>query len=352
EQMHGTPLTILPRVHRMLLGFYESNYNGRRVISHGGDTQWFHSELHLFIDDGVGLYSSFNSTGKEGAVGGIRSSLFEQFADRYLPGPAPAGAGVDADTAAEHARMIAGRYGNSRRSESSFMSLLNLISEVTVVPNEDGTISVSMLQSLAGVPLKWQEIEPFVWREVDGKQLLSARVEDGRVVRFSFDGVSPFMMFEPMPAWKSGGWLLPLFIAALVAMLLTALAWPATALIRRRYGASYMLSGQDAKAHRLVRIGAVAVVAMWLAWGITMGMMMSNYDLLSPKLDGWLWILQILSLFVFFGAAAAGVWNAWVVMRSPRRWYTKAWAVVIAVSLLAILWVALVYELIAFDVNY
>ena len=68
EQMHGTALTLLPRVHRMLLGFYEQNYNGRRIIGHGGDTQWFHSNLHLFLDDNVGLFVSVNSPGKEGAA--------------------------------------------------------------------------------------------------------------------------------------------------------------------------------------------------------------------------------------------------------------------------------------------
>jgi len=74
--MHDTALTILPRVNRMLLGFYEDNYNGHRVIAHGGDTQWFHSDLHLFVDDGVGLFVAFNSTGKDGAVQAIRSNLF------------------------------------------------------------------------------------------------------------------------------------------------------------------------------------------------------------------------------------------------------------------------------------
>jgi CubicO group peptidase (beta-lactamase class C family) len=82
EQMHNTALTILPRVNRMELGFYEDNYNGHRVIAHGGDTQWFHSDLHLFIDDGVGLLISMNSVGKDGAAQEVRSQLFHEFADR------------------------------------------------------------------------------------------------------------------------------------------------------------------------------------------------------------------------------------------------------------------------------
>ncbi len=96
--------------------------------------------------------------------------------------------------------MMAGLYDNSRRMDSSFFSLLNLFGAVKVVANDDDTIGVSMVTNLAGVPIKWREVEPFVWRQTEGKQLLSAKVEDGRVVRFSFDDVSPFMMFEPVAA--------------------------------------------------------------------------------------------------------------------------------------------------------
>ena len=77
----------MPAVNRMLLGFYETNRNGHRAIAHGGDTFWFHSDLHLFIDDGIGIFISMNSPGKEGAAGPIRTAVFEQFADRYLPAP-------------------------------------------------------------------------------------------------------------------------------------------------------------------------------------------------------------------------------------------------------------------------
>lgn len=351
QQMHGTALTMLPRLNRMLLGFYESNYNGRRVIAHGGDTQWFHSNLLLFIDDGVGLYVSMNSAGHAGATSALRSTLFQEFADRYLPGPTLDGE-VDEQTAAEHARMIAGSYGNSRRVESNFMSLINLTGTVKVIDNQDGTISVSMVTSAAGVPIKWREIEPFVWRQVGGEQLLAAEVKDGKVVRFSFGEVSPFMMFEPMPAVKAASWLMPVFVVALGALLLASLAWPISALTRRHYRAQYALAGQDARAHRWVRIATSAAIVLWIGWLATIAMMFSNFSLLSGSLDGLLRILQILSLVVFFGGAGIGVWNAAVVVRSGRSWYAKTWAVVLALALLASLWVALAYHMISFSVNY
>ena len=351
KQMHETALTLLPRVHRMLLGFYEQNYNGRRIIGHGGDTVVFHSNLHLFLDDGVGLYVSMNSGGKAGASGDIRNALFEQFADRYLPGPTLDGQ-VDPKTAAEHAAMMTGVYQNSRRIESSFFSLLNLAGPIKAYANEDGTLGISMATNLAGVPIKWREIEPFVWRDVDGENLLSAQVKDGRVVRFSFDGLSPFMVFEPVPASTSPGWLVPALVAGLTALLLTGLAWPVSALVRKRYGAQYLLTGRDAQAHFWVRIAAIAVVAILIAWAITVAKMMSDLHLLAPGMDGWLWILQLLSLIVFIGAAAAGIWNASIVVRGPRKWYAKTWAVLLALALLVTLWTALAFHLIAFDVNY
>jgi hypothetical protein len=145
---------------------------------------------------------------------------------------------------------------------------------------------------------------------------------------------------------------LPALVAALGVFLLTTLAWPSAALIRRYYGAPYRLAGQDARMHRLVRSAAVVALALWVAWIATVSIMMSDFSLLSPDLDGWLWLLQILSLVVFVGAAAIGLWNAGVVLRSQRRRAAKLWAVILALAFLIVLWVAFACDLIAFDVNY
>src|SRR3546814_10456218 len=81
--------------------------------------------------DLVGLYVSVNSAGRDGAAGAIRSALFDQFADRYFPPEQPAQAQrVDAQTAAEHARMMVGTYTNSRRADSSFFKALGLVGQM------------------------------------------------------------------------------------------------------------------------------------------------------------------------------------------------------------------------------
>jgi Beta-lactamase len=350
QQMHDTALTILPQVNRMVLGFFEDNYNGHRVIAHGGDTQWFHSDLHLFVDDGVGLLVSLNSVGKGGAAQEVRAELFHQFADRYLPGPTADGK-VDEKTAAEHARMMAGRYSVSRRAETSFVSLLYLAQQAVVADNGDGTISVSDATSPSGVPLRWREIAPFLWREQHGKDLLAARAENGQVVRFGYGSESPIVVYDRIPWSKSGGWWVPAMIASVVVLLLTTLAWPISALMRRHYGIAYALTGRDARAHRWVRMAAGACLLVFAGWVVLVIAMLSVLDLI-PKVNGWIALLRILSPFVFLGGATAGVWNLLVVARGSRSKWAKLWAALLAAALLTLLWAALAFHLISFHTGF
>ena len=52
RMMHTTGQASVGPLNRMMLGFYETSVNGHRAIAHGGDTQWFHSDLQLFLDLG------------------------------------------------------------------------------------------------------------------------------------------------------------------------------------------------------------------------------------------------------------------------------------------------------------
>ena len=351
KQMHGTAMTFLPPLNRMLLGFYETNVNGHRSISHAGDTQWFHSDLSLFLDDGLGLYISMNSSGKEAAAQKIRAALFKGFADRYLPGTIADGK-VDAATAKLHAQQMAGLYENSRRTEDSFISLTNLLGQSKVVVTEDGSISVPAVTGVDGLPIKWREIAPYVWRGVNGTDRLAAKVVDGRVQRWSFEPVSPFMVFEPVPWWKSAGWLSPAVGLGLLALLLTVLAWPVSALVRRHYKVRYQLTGRDARAHRLIRLTALVVLVTFVGAIAMMLVMLSDFDQLSAGNDWIVHALRVLALVVLPLGAAVALWNAWAVLRSGRRKLAKFWAIVLALSCLAILWAGAAFHLIGVSANY
>jgi hypothetical protein len=349
--MHDSALDMIPPLNRMLLGFYETNVNGHRGITHAGDTQWFHSQLNLFPDDGVGLFLSVNSTGKEGAAGPLRTALFHQFADRYLPGTTEDGT-VDAETAKQHAQQMAGVYENSRRSETGFTAFANIAGQLKVVQSEDGSITIPMLTYAGGQPKQWREIAPYVWREVGGDDRVAAKVVDGKVVRFSTDPFSPFMVFEPVPWWKSSSWLLPFFLAGLGALLLTVLAWPVSAMVRRHYGVRYELSGRDARAHRIVRITALIVLVVLGLATFLLVQMLTDLSNLSPANDGKVSILRLAAMIVFPIATLVGFWNAAVVLGSRRRKWAKFWSIVLALSFLAVLWVSYAFSLIGVGANY
>jgi CubicO group peptidase (beta-lactamase class C family) len=349
--MHESALTMIPPLNRMDLGFYEQNYNGHRVISHGGDTEYFHSYLHLFLDDHVGLFVSVNSLGRDGAAHGIREALFEQFAHRYFPSAAETGS-VDSATAIAHAKSMAGYYDDSRRAETSFMSVLNLLGAVRVDAEKDGKISVSMAKGLNGATRHYREVKPWVWLDADSGWRLAAVVVDGEVKRFSFDEVSPFMVFEPSPWWRSAGWLQAVAIASIVAVLLTALLWPVAAIVRRRHGVVLGLEGRAARGRLVSRVASVALLLVTIGWiAVIVGGTLS-LTLLGPSLDPILLLLHLLSVVVYIGGAVAMLWAAYVAWTEWSRWTTRLWTTVLALSALALLWMACLYHLMSFRTTY
>src|SRR3546814_8864544 len=114
------------------------------------------------------------SSGHEGGTGHVRNGCERGFADRYLPGePAPA-EGVSKEDAKLHAQQIAGSYTSSRRPDSNFMPLVNMLGPVKVVANKDGTITATLALGAGGAPQKWPEVAPYLWQETTSTDRLVA----------------------------------------------------------------------------------------------------------------------------------------------------------------------------------
>ncbi|HEY5755418.1 MAG TPA: serine hydrolase, partial [Steroidobacter sp.] len=347
--MYSSLLQTTPPVNGMALGFFEANRNGQRILEHGGDTQVFHSQLVLFMDQGVGLFMSFNSSGKEGAVGGVRSALFEQFTDRYFPAPVPDE--PTASTAVEHSRLVAGRYASSRRAEHTFFAAVGLLGQLDVIANPDGTLVVPPLTGLNGQPKVWREVAPFVWREVGGKERLAARIEDGKVRFLGNDTSSGIQVFMPVPASQSGGWMIPVVLLSAVSLLLTLIVWPVAALIRRRHGVALELTKQQKLGRRLVIAAAIVNLAFLIGWAMLVQSGLGNLASFDGRMNVGFVVLHLLG---FIGLAGAGVaiWNAWLSLQGGRGWWSKSWSVVLAASCVAITWIAFTLNLVKFNLYY
>lgn len=360
EMMHNSPLTVIPPLNRMELGFFETNTNGRQVIAHLGDTQGFHSSLHLFMNENVGFYVSFNGGGRLGAAGTLRNAVFEDFADRYFPSDLKNGPNdgttaeekVAPELAKEHAEMMAGNWQVSRRSESSFIGATGLLGQMEVSIGPEGELVIPSLLGKGGAPRHWVEIAPFVWRDLNSEDRLAAVVEDGKVVRWSVDPFSPFMVFEPIPAHKSPSWIMPLLYISLGILALTFLLWPVAALVRRKYAVPLAVTGKARLAYRLTRIFALLVLAVLIGWAVAISMMFSDLDTMTGAFDGWLWLLQIAGLIAFVGAVLVTGWNMLLTWRDNRRWTAKLWNLLLFLAALMVLYCAVVFKLMAMTVNY
>jgi CubicO group peptidase (beta-lactamase class C family) len=354
QMMHDSPLTVLPPLNRMELGFFETNINGREVIGHLGDTELFHTSLHLFLKENVGFYVSFNSLGKGGAAGTLRVAMFEDFADRYLPdqgGVSGAGGPVDESTASAHARMLTGHWINSRGSKTNFLAAISLIGQMNMGVDAKGHLVVPF-PGLNGKPREWVETAPFVWHDKDSHERLAAKVVDGRVVRFSIGEISPFMVFDPAPWYLNAGWLVPAICAALAALAITAVAWPIAAIVRRRYGARLALDAGELRAYRLSKIAAVLIPAALGVWALVITAMIKDNNDLTDKFDPLLRIAQLLTVIAVIGGLGATLWNLWVVWNGNRRWPAKLWSIVLALSAFIALWFTLATHLLGVSVDY
>jgi CubicO group peptidase (beta-lactamase class C family) len=343
QQMQTTITKALPDLNGNALGFYEQNINGHRVIAHGGDTNYFHSDLSLFLDDHVGLFISVNAKGKDGLGEFVRQSVFEEFADRYFPG-APTTGRVDTATAKAHAAMIAGTYINTRRADSTFISLIKLFGTSGVTANADGTITAAPV----GQTATFVEVRPFLWQQLDSHDRIEGMVKNGRVERWSSDTVSPIVIYERASGIAGSGLEMPLGIASLVLLTLTVIMWPVAALVRRHYQRPFVYTGHRALSSRLVRIcAALAMVAIGL-WALVLVQVTATNGV---GVEFILHSAQFASLIAFAGGLAVAAWNLSLFLKEGG-WLSKLFAASLAAAFAVMLWISLSYHLIGISGEY
>ncbi|RQD73751.1 MAG: class C beta-lactamase-related serine hydrolase, partial [Candidatus Syntrophonatronum acetioxidans] len=187
RQMHRQQFTHHPSLEGVCYGFFEATYNGRRVITHGGDTILFHSGLYLLPQEELGLFVSYN-----GGNVFARESLFQAFMDRYYPQPYTP-APPPPQGALERALPYTGEYHPLRRSFTTLEKILVLMQPIHINVQEEGYLVASYF----GETEQYVEVEPGIYtsRRVEGTNLISnlvfAEDERGQVILYS-DGSLTF----------------------------------------------------------------------------------------------------------------------------------------------------------------
>jgi CubicO group peptidase (beta-lactamase class C family) len=336
--MHDHAMPFMADLDPFLLGFYATNINNRRVISHGGNTVFFHSYVRLFIDDGVGIYLSLNSTGKDYAQ--LQQSIFESFADRYFPSKAQV-APVSKD-AARDAAAVAGQYMSTRRSASNFLSIASLIAPMTITANADDSITVN-----DGKPVRYVHVGPLRWQTRDGKLHFGAAEKDG-AIRWTAGGeAAAVQAWEPFQASQSPQIWMPLGKLSLTIIALIALAWPVGRVMRWHFGKPFPLSGKARLAFWISRLAAFSTLIVVISWLVVL----SSLETLNFPSDALLLTLQGGLLAALLALFFSAIWSARTAFAQKARLATMSGGL-LALCALPLMWVAFAYHFFAFTTNY
>jgi len=341
--MHARQWGYDPRLDAMALGFYEESKNGHRIIGHGGDTEYFHSYLHLILDQNVGFFISVNSLGKQDG----NLDIFQKFMDRYFPyTPPPAEKIADPKT---DAQRVAGFYIPSRRVETSFLRVGNALEQLKVSPNEDGTISVDLLKDPNGEPKKYEEIAPLLYREVHGQLHVGFKQDEQGKLVMSLDW--PFFIFQ-RPSFLDGKYLnVGILIFSLTVMALALSLWPVAAGIRKHYGRPLQLSPEQKRRRLAVRIVCIINFLFVIGWVMIISKA-DNPGAASRKMDPWIILVMVVGVIGALGTLVAIV-NA---IRSWSQQETWIWArlgdAALAVACIAFTWFIWHWNLINFNLKY
>lgn len=351
QQMHTPLRQRIPGLPGMAYGFYDQDINNLRVVGHAGDTVTFHSSLNLFLDQGVGLFVALNSGGKEGASGGLRKSLFENFADRYFPAPADSRR-LSTAQAKANAQKVIGSWWPARASYSNFLSIGGLFGQINVSADPKGRLIIPMFKDDFGQPRKWIAVAPMLWRDATGHDMAGARLENGKAALFGVGPGAAAVAFVRVPGHLSSSWLLPLLWLSLATLVLTALLWPARAAVRRHFGARLPLETSPLHAYRASRTAACAVLAVIVGWAVLLSMITGDAANAGAPSDPLLHFLQISSAVVFTGAAGTMAWYAWTTWRGGARWTAKLWSTLLVIASAVILYIGIVFHLVGWTSNY
>lgn len=300
RQMYTRQKGLAQEMNAMALGFYEESQNGLRIIGHGGDTGWFHSDLHLVHEKNLGIFLSYNSAGKGGADS--RGWLWKQILDRYFPDTRP----VPPTTANGPAdsKLVAGTYLTSRRSDHSLFKPLGILGEAEITALPDGRLQTEAFRTDSGQPEKWRAIGPMLFEsESKRRRLRFVGDPEGRLV-----AVTDFaaFVFERAGFWANQKVHLAIGGFSLGVLALALLFWPVTALVRHRYGERLEVDASQLRWRRWVRAACALQVLALVLWALAFQpAAVGEIGKLSSPLDTRLHLTQALIVVAMLGAAFA-----------------------------------------------
>jgi CubicO group peptidase (beta-lactamase class C family) len=317
EKMHTRAFSHDPRLNGFALGFYEKSSHGLRIIGHGGDTQWFHSDLALIPSEKVGVFVSYNTdTGSQLSF----SPFLAQFLDHYYPEPRPA---VVSKATKEQLQKFAGAYTANRMSYSTFFKIAALASATNISVADSGMLTAN----IAGQTWRLTPVDSLLFRDINTGEPVAFKQENGKITH-AFIGMIPMETLERRSGLGAPMVHISVLVLGLVVFLLTV-----GAAIVRRFTPKQRRPG--------ALPGRILVVGLSLAFLIgaaaIAGSIAGVQDLLYNRLGKleFALALPVIGALLTLLALAAAVWQ-WL-SGTGTKWERLRYTAVVAVAI-AFVW--------------
>lgn len=203
QLMHQQHFSNDPRLPGFAHGFIEYYRNGYRIIEHGGDIAFSQSQLILLPSEDIGYFINYNANHFS-----LRSSLFEEFMNRFFPGD-------DTDILSpsisfkDEGKRFEGRYYNTRSDYTTVLHISHFTDFEEVRITEEGYLLLW--------EIRFVQIDDLLFRAYNFDFKIAFREDEKGKITHIFSGAT--FVLEKQIGMSS----LPISIAVLCISLITLL---------------------------------------------------------------------------------------------------------------------------------
>jgi CubicO group peptidase (beta-lactamase class C family) len=312
--MHSRLFAHDPRVVGFAYGFFEQSSNRLRVFGHGGDTQWFHSNMALIPSENLGFFVSYNtSTGA-----GLYEPFTRAFLDHYYPDPQP---WITAKASRDELQRFAGQYVGIRTNYSRYLKAFSLFvgSEVSVADSGDALIA-----TFRGEPRRFRPVDSLLFRDENSELLLAFRKDSAGRITHAFLGDDPTSSEVKVSTAGSPKLHRLILGGGLTVFLLTVVA----AVVR-------LLTGRDAKGLPDRKLLVAVALAFLLSVVALAFLPLSIQSIIYDRLGGIKYVL----IFPVVGALL----TVWAAVAAIRQWRVGTSPVMARVRFTVVVLVAIAF---------
>jgi hypothetical protein len=310
----------------------------------------------LIPDANAGFFISYNSKGT-GDLGLDRQRLLQMFMDRYFPAVSAGQSDIALKPARDAATAdpgVVGLYMASRHWESSILKVIALFpaanGQVQVSVEPDDTIRIDGFEDAARQPLKFRRVGAQFYE--DAKNHQRAAFRRGWNGKMQVQVGAPDEIFIQVDALQQKPLSFFVLIVGLSVVLLTLIFWPIAALVRKHYARPLQLSAPERNLRITARLVCILFCVLFFGWAVVFVVGFQEFVRIMTGLGRWITVFGIVGILCSLGTVLLWwrVIQAWKV--SAVSLWVKLHGMAVALACTGLLWFALLWNLMNFNLHY